>query len=401
MARSEGEIMIVRILKWLLGGLLAAILAFAAWDFATYDRAAWRSDFDRLKRDMAQGYANLDWIAEHRKLDVAALARETEAALDGAHSRVRAWFALKRFIARFGDPHFRAEDRGEGLGRIFVSSSGLPPKPAGPDCGAAGYGEGGHGFEFPFDSLPGWKVLAEGNFPTGIAGITGVVRIAQFGEDQYLSACERVFRPGVSERALQLNVRRILQAELKGRIALLKRAGAKRILVDLTGNGGGSEWVNEAVALFTGRTLTREAPRRVGPACDRSAIWAGRKPPCPVFAPGPAEDATVTGTGDWNGPLLVLADAGTASASEDFVAWLKESGAGRVLGERTAGAGCGYFNGGTRTSLTVLPVDVRMPNCARFLRSGMNEIEGIEPDIPLPMEDAGEAGAALAGLLAR
>ena len=61
-----------------IGGAVMAVVAIAAFaDVATYDSAAWGADFERLKADMAQGYANLDWIAERRGLDLAALSRET------------------------------------------------------------------------------------------------------------------------------------------------------------------------------------------------------------------------------------------------------------------------------------------------------------------------------------
>ncbi|HEX2762743.1 MAG TPA: S41 family peptidase [Allosphingosinicella sp.] len=390
--------MAVRLLKWLLAVALLAALALAAWDVATYDKAAWRADFSRLKRDMAQGYANLDWIATHRRLDVAALAGETEDRLDSAHSRLRAWFALKRFIDRFDDPHFRVEDHDPDV--PYRGSVSPRPRPAGKDCAAAGYDEGEHAFRFPFEKLPGWRVLAEGAFPTGIADRTGVIRIAQLSEDRYLAACTLAFRPGLSKRALQLDTRRVLQGQLRKRIAALKAAGATRILVDLTGNGGGSEWVAEVVALFTPLRLERPAPRVVGPSCDRSAIWRGRPSPCEVFAPPRAGPARIRGTGEWRGTVLVLVDKDTASASEDFAGWIQDGGVGRILGARTAGAGCGYMDGGTRTSLKVLPVDVRMPNCARFMKNGLNEIEGIPPDIALPMEEPDKAADALARLLA-
>jgi hypothetical protein len=67
--------------KWLargLGGLLLLGVAGAVLDAATYDEAAWGADFERLKGDMAQGYANLDWIAERRGLDLAIAARVSE-----------------------------------------------------------------------------------------------------------------------------------------------------------------------------------------------------------------------------------------------------------------------------------------------------------------------------------
>ncbi|HYD38014.1 MAG TPA: S41 family peptidase [Allosphingosinicella sp.] len=393
----------MKIGKWLvrLGGGLATVLALAAAaDIATYDAKAWGADFERLKSDMAQGYANLEWIAEHRRIDLAALSRQTAGELDGAHSRVRAFFALQRFLDRFGDPHLQlAPPDGESGPRAAAAGAGPPTDPAVADCGAAGYEEGEHGFGLSVERLPGWRPLAGGNFPTGLAGATGFLRIAQFGENQYLSACTARFRPGIGRRALQLEVRAALQEELRSRLAQLRRAGAKGLLVDLSGNGGGSEWVSEAVPLFTARRLERQAPRRIGPACDRRGLWEGKRPTCSVFAAA-EPPMRIAGEGDWPGPLLVLIDGGTASASEDFVAWMKDNEAARLIGARTYGAGCGYVDGGTRTRLRVLPRDVRMPNCARFLRDGANEIEGIAPDVALPMDDPEKTAAALAGLLA-
>ncbi|HEY0112430.1 MAG TPA: S41 family peptidase [Allosphingosinicella sp.] len=391
--------MILRALKWLGGALLLVLLGLASWDVATYDRKAWASDFERLKRDMAQGYANLDWVAQHRGVDLQRLSTDTARDLDSAHSRVLAWFALKRFIDRFNDPHLRVEDREGGASGHFVSSLADGSPTGGADCSSAGYEDEQHDFEFPFARLPGWRSLGGGSFPTGIAGTTGVIRIAQFGENKYLPVCERAFRPGLSDRGLQLATRRVLQQELRAGIAGLRQAGARRVLVDLTGNGGGSEWVDEVIALFTARALTRQAPRLVGPACDRAQVWEGRPPPCSVFRRAPPEPVRLRGTGEWAGSLLVLTDRDTASASENFVAWIKDGGAGRILGARTAGAGCGYSDGGTRTPLTVRPVDVRMPNCARFMKDGTNEIEGIAPHIELPMDEREKAAEALARLL--
>lgn len=390
----------MRIGKWLarIGGGLAAVVALAAAaDVATYDAKAWGADFERLKGDMAQGYANLDWIAEHRRLDLPALSRQTAEDLDGAYSRVRAYLALQRFIDRFGDPHLQLDSQEEASSPA-AAGGGPPPDPAVADCGGAGYEEGEHGFGFTVERLPGWQALAGGNFPAGVSGATGVLRIAQFGENQYLSACTARFRPGMGRRALQLEVRAALQAELRSRLAQLRRAGAKRLLVDLSRNGGGSEWVNEAVPLFTARPLERQAPRRVGPACDRRGVWKGKRPACSVFAAVEAP-MRIAGEGNWPGPLFVLIDGGTASASEDFVAWMKDNGAARLIGARTYGAGCGYVNGGTRTRLDVLPRDLRMPNCARFLKDGTNEIEGIAPDVALPMDDPDQVAEALARLL--
>jgi hypothetical protein len=215
---------------------------------ATYDKAAWGADFERLKRDMAQGYANLDWVAEKRGLDLRQLSARTEEALAGTGSRIRALREIRLFLDAFDDPHLRLEPREEAPApspAAAAKAKGPPPSPpAGADCAAAGYDEGDKSFSFPFAGLASWRaVRAQGNFPIGMIGTTGVLRIAAFGEDRYLSACEAAFRPGLTKRALQLETRRLLQVELRQRIAELRQRGAARILVDLTGNGGGTEWV--------------------------------------------------------------------------------------------------------------------------------------------------------------
>jgi hypothetical protein len=383
-----------RLFKPLTLALVALVLAAGAWDVATYDRGAWLSDYARVKRDMAQGYANLDWMVEKRGIDLAALDRDTTAALRDAHSRVRAFVALRRFVRAFADPHLRmqpgerVESGKQGVSAVSSTEGAQVETPAGGDCAAAGYEEGEHGFGLPVDRLPGWKPVRGGDFPAGLVGDIGVLRIAQFGEDRYLRACQAVFRPGIGDRALQLAVRARQQALLTRTISELHARGARRLLVDVTGNGGGSEWVSEVIALMTDRTLRREEARVAGPACDRAAVWNGKPAPCPVYAKAAAEISTLQGTGTWNGPVLIAADAGTGSAAEDFVVWLQQNGVARVLGERTAGAGCGYANGGTVTRLSVVPVDVWMPNCSRFLANGTNEVEGVRPDLPLALRES-------------
>jgi hypothetical protein len=396
--------------------LLGALALVAAGDAATYDARAWSADLDRLEADMAQGYANLDWIARERGLDLRALDRSTRARLANAHSRVRAFLALKDFVHAFRDPHFKLEWGKRPIvaaaavaatpaASASVSAPAAEPEPAdtpaGEDCAAAGYEEDGHAFAFPFAALPGWRALPGGDFPNGVAGDLGVLLFEQFCDNKFAGACEQVFRAGYGERVLQLAVRARQQERLRATLAALRQAGARRLLVDVSGNGGGSEWVSEVIALLTPRKLARAEVRVVAPACDRRGLWRGEKV-CGVFGPAQSR-ASLQGTGDWRGEVYVLADRNTASAAEDLVAWLQQNRVARVLGERTMGAGCGYIDGGTRTQLRASHFDVRMPNCARFLDDGTNEIEGIAPDIELPMagEDEAAKAKALAAALAK
>ena len=70
---------------------------------------------------------------------------------------------------------------------------------------------------------------------------------------------------------------------------------------------------------------------------------------------------------------------------------LRESGVALVLGEHTTGAGCGYVDGGAPARLARIGLLVRMPNCARFTRNGRNEIEGLEPDVIVPVSSGSSA----------
>src|SRR5688572_25545427 len=159
-----------------LGGVL---LTAAAWDAATYDRDAWLADYASVKRDMAQGYANLDWMVERRGLDLRALDAATTERIANAHSRLRAFIALRDFLAAFEDPHLRMApgERPVPVEQAPLASdtqAGAPlDPPAGADCVASGYEEGDHAFTFPFPAMPGWRLLADGDFPIGMVGDVG------------------------------------------------------------------------------------------------------------------------------------------------------------------------------------------------------------------------------------
>lgn len=364
----------IRLLNWIAGVAALAVVAFAAWDAATFDRAAWRADYARLKHDMAQHYANLDWMREHRGLDVVKLDRETGAALDRAWFSWTAHAAIRRFVAAFDDPHLELRPRAQGRP---VAEKGAA------SCEAEGYRERSHAFARRWRTLPGWQAVgaADANFPAAMIGTTGVIRIAQFGEDSYLAACKRAFGAAMSPEALAIATRMVLGADLAKTLAALEKRGAVRLLVDVSGNGGGSEWVRDVIAMMTTRWLTRPEARRATPACDRGAVWTG-KPACPVFFGEPARD-TIKGTGGWYLDLLIYANRDSASATEDFIAWLHRDQVATLLGERTYGAGCGYIDGGFATRFTAAPIEVKMPNCARFLDNGVNEIEGQAPDIAI------------------
>jgi C-terminal processing protease CtpA/Prc len=221
----------------------------------------------------------------------------------------------------------------------------------------------------------------------------------------------------------------------------LRRAGAEVLVVDLTGNGGGSEWSSAVAAILAGRPLhrgptgfvkhphwterLREEALRSDPrvrssieaalaeaeaVCDRRFLWLGGEnlPACrqDVVAHLPPETIPVPGDDPparWTGELWILVDGGTASAAEEVPALLADNGAARVIGEATFGAGCGYTNGGIPAELPHSGLTVWMPDCARYRRDGTNEVEAVRPHVPVAWSEMnGEARArALATALAR
>jgi hypothetical protein len=82
----------------------------------------------------------------------------------------------------------------------------------------------------------------------------------------------------------------------------------------------------------------------------------------------------------FKGNLIVLVDRYTASAAENFASYIQASNSGKVIGEKTYGAGCGYVNGGTNYYLPNSKLQLRMPDCVRYRADGANEVEGIEPN---------------------
>jgi hypothetical protein len=176
--------------------------------------------------------------------------------------------------------------------------------------------------------------------------------------------------------------------------------------------GGGL--VGEDRALVT-RALehARRMRATTSATCDLRPLWTrpGHRPGCSLLAPaegalcgreaerldqltdppGPpalVRDRAAPRIDLYRGPLFVLVNGGTASASEQLVNRLKMAGRGVLLGQRTLGAGCGYTNGGLDVVLSRSRLRVRIPDCVRYLASGDNELAGIAPDAALAASDA-------------
>jgi carboxyl-terminal processing protease len=152
-------------------------------------------------------------------------------------------------------------------------------------------------------------------------------------------------------------------------LAELKKDKVDNVLIDLRNNGGGS--LTEAVEL-------------TGLFIDKGPVVMQRT------ADGKIDVESDTQAGlAWDGPVGVLINRGSASASEIFAAAIQDYGRGLIIGEPSFGKG---------TVQTMLALDRFAPSdkvkygelkmtIAQFFRinGGTTQLRGVTPDIKLPV----------------
>jgi hypothetical protein len=162
----------------------------------------------------------------------------------------------------------------------------------------------------------------------------------------------------------------------------------------------------EKVLLSTLLAALEDGQRQSGERCDLSPLWQGKRANCSNLVSGThfaaglvAEElpaalrkrrwaSMVSSTarydytpGLWTGPLVILADSQSASATELFAAMLQDAGRARVIGAPTVGSGCGWTLPKRTTVLAHSGAVLTMPDCARVRRDGTNELDGVQPDV--------------------
>lgn len=447
--------------------LLAALtLAITTPAFAqtsqgpTYDAEGWVADLQQTREAMGSHYANLQWAVSEREAPLGALFAAGEQRLRAANSDADAREVFERLEQYLGDGHVDfvwATAPAGGAGR-----GGLDERPP---CDILGYRADGRDGSAIATRLPGYRPLeGESGFPAGIVEVdghrVGVIRIAQLSPRAHPNACAAALA-AMSRPADQpcdgdcLDTLRTLATDrvtddFTARLRALREAGAEVLLVDLAGNGGGTEWVEVVARVVTPvrlrsqrvgfprhphwvesfgddeqrlveaargqsrpdrsrleqyRAVFTQARQEAATPCDPAPLFAGRPLECawlttaPLYSTGPVAelDPTLIGKpwaaevfsplryrfepGVWTGPLMVLVDGNTASASEEFAAVLQDNHAAVIVGAPTRGAGCGHANGEIETVLKHSGARLRLPNCARMRADGTNEVSGIDPDV--------------------
>lgn len=440
----------------MLAGMLAGAMPSAAQARA-FDRQAWLDDLAQARTAFATKYANLEWAEFDSAHPPSVLFAQTRARLETATSDADARAAFDRLVRHLGDGHVEFDWSRSGPSL----TAGAPPADL---CADYDRSRAGAPLAAAADGYQPLETPQSPVFPAGVIPLgnhrVGVIKIGMFGPHASPVLC----RAAIASLAIHADqpceedcADRIDQwasdkmtEDFIAQIEALKRGNIDTLLVDIAGNGGGSEWSEAAVRIVTpirikssmqafvrGQHWTKkfttleqhllEAEKNAGPEdrallrqlladvvakkavsempCPSDPIWEGKRPACSwlgggIYATGlldSADPATIRGKpwaaeiftpsefpyveGVWRGPLIVLVDRNSASASEEFAAELQDNKAAIIMGEPTFGAGCGHTDGGTPTRLNNSGAVLRLPDCVRFRADGSNEVRGVLPDV--------------------
>ena len=170
-----------------------------------------------------------------------------------------------------------------------------------------------------------------------------------------------------------------LSRDVKKEIAKLKEQEVQGIIIDLRGNGGGS--LPEAT-LLTGLFIDKGPVVQIRNGANRVDVHRDKD-----------------GISYYDGPLTVMVDRYSASASEIFAAAIQDYGRGVIIGEHTFGKGTVQQHRGLGRvyDLYEHPLGSIQYTIAKFYRinGGSTQHRGVLPDIAFPTavdpEDWGES----------
>lgn len=450
----------------LVSGLAPAWSATTQSDVPTSSRSfdifPWLADLGQARQAFVTKYANLEWLENEREINLDALFGDLTARMRHARNDDEARAVFDRLVQKTADGHVEIEWPEPAASGPETKAPAVPADP----CLSMGFDarQNSPGTAF---ALPGYTPLGTDAANPFSAGTTmvgrtklGIIRIGVFQPQGFPELCRAAMaaqhiRLGgpcderCQNRIIDWTYPR-LTAAIEDRARQLKGAGAAVLLVDITGNGGGSEWAEAVARIVSGkglvserrgmvrgehwasqwrdleqqlRELAKKAPsddkrRLLAWADDADAKLREAETPCRVgfqcrriadagFSTGlvgAARSNSFAGKdwghlvfspalfpyhdGVWTGPLIVLVDDQTWSAAEEFAAVLQDNAAAVIMGARTGGAGCGHTNGGDPVVLTDSRAVLQLPDCVRFRKDGSNEVRGILPNVQVPIRDS-------------
>lgn len=247
-------------------------VAFAPAVASAWTPEPWLADLEQIRTAIDTQYPNQGWLTGQREVSLDRWFSRATEELRKSQDDISARAALDRLIERFNDGHLK-------LSWPSISGPGVKaaPEPAPATvaafCGARGYDEG-QTTKGTAASLPGFRPLEAGNpFRPGLVeaggASVGILRIGVFSPQGFPVFCERaVANTSISiatncddacEDRLLTEAYALMTRALIETVERLRGAGAQVLLVDVTRNGGGSEWAETAARIVAPVPL-RSAP---------------------------------------------------------------------------------------------------------------------------------------------
>lgn len=334
--------------------IIFALLVLAAGgvvrgqDFKT---DVWLEDFAQLKREMSSQYANLEWAVENRGLDLKQLSEQIESRLRQARNESEAQRAIESFLNAFGDGHLEVQWKRNTAANSSVAPDASPAVDLVPLCQRLRYQSQDIAARIDFSRLSGFREIKNEDSKRFAVGILrfpnnkeiGIIRIALFSEHLFPDLCEQAATGlGLTkdspcddecEDRIERKSADLLTEALARQIEVLKLHKTSALLIDITGNGGGTNWAEPAARSFTPKPLksprqqfirhehwTKQFQRRMEiveadlrrpsvsnramllqvsgvlreaiiesqKACRREAIWENQNPDCSLIAATPS-----------------------------------------------------------------------------------------------------------------
>src|SRR6478609_7415216 len=253
-------------------------------------QARWLAEYEATKHYLVTSDANFDWVVRKKGIDLAALDRTTRAQVASPWTSLGAAWTVRGFVREFGDGHTWARIRpniwwrgmtggaepGEATGGEEESESPSPftaALSAATACGLAGLDVNARpdGWELPFPSAPGAELIADEEFPSVLLPLpdgrkVGILRVANFGHEHFGPSCARAWEelqaqwttaPCTEECRWRLVAETMRNGAARAAEVAneLTRRGAVTVVVDITGNGGGSELADAMARALTPKPL--------------------------------------------------------------------------------------------------------------------------------------------------
>ncbi len=419
----------------------------------------WIDDLHQMRQTLEMKYANLEWLTKDRQVSLDALFGDAQSRITAADNDAQARSVFERLLRKIDDGHVRLDwppAQSPPMERASSQATLSIPQ----FCRAIGYADKTDSVDVVTGLTSYRRLDNDPILPIGLATIGGIrvglLRIEVFMPQFTPSLCiDAVQELKIStattcsvscQDAIEHVAYSRMTAILEEHLRRLHAEGASVLVVDITNNGGGSEWAEAAVRILSRKELVSEplefvrgplwakhwegvarelqnAAVNANPEEKRQLMkWADEatdakkaaEQNCPLngacawmaragFSTGLVGKASATAflgkswgatvfspaeysyhDGVWAGPVVVLTDQGTGSAAEEFAAVLQDNHAAMILGSRTVGAGCGHTDGGTPTVLNHTKAVLEVPDCARLRLDGTNEVNGVIPDYLIP-----------------